>query len=81
MHQLAEEGWTVFRTAGSHGCFDIFALDNENLRLIQVKTIKGAGRGYSKKEEINIKNLSVPENVTKEIWVKRPRKEWSITTL
>jgi Holliday junction resolvase len=78
IHRLMDEGWLVFRTAGSHGMFDIIALDSENIRLIQVKAVAGRGAGYSKKEESFIKNLAVPDNVSKEIWVKKPRKEWVV---
>lgn len=38
MHQLEREGWTVLRTAGSHGFADLIAISSYGLiRFIQCK--------------------------------------------
>ena len=43
---LEADGWTVMRTAGSHGFADLIALRDDTIRFIQCKTIasqKGSG--------------------------------------
>lgn len=53
---LEQDGWTVMRTAGSHGFADLIALKGDTIRFIQCKTIataKGSGaRIKSLKREV-----------------------------
>lgn len=41
---LEENGWTVLRTAGSHGFADLIALKEDQIRFYQCKVIKGKKR-------------------------------------
>jgi len=70
--ELEEQGYTVIRSSGSHGAFDLVAFDFNHFRLIQVK----AKKVFSRKErEIEIKKLGeyskkVPHNARIELWIK-----------
>jgi Holliday junction resolvase len=56
---------TVLRSAGSRSPFDIVALSNIKILLIQVKT----GKGRFKKEIRRLKRLKVPCSAKKQLWV------------
>jgi len=72
---LQLEGYTVFRTAGSHSLFDLIAVNKDEVRLIQLKSTKG--KPYYKKEILGIKRFkNYPAPVTKEFWVWRDRSGW-----
>jgi Holliday junction resolvase len=43
---LEAEGWQVFRTAGSHGKYDLIAIRKGDLRLIQCKSVDSDKNGY-----------------------------------
>ena len=56
MHQLEREGWTVLRTAGSHGFADLIAINKKErkIRFIQCKPddfSKAAGEDLMKEHE------------------------------
>jgi len=67
-NKLRKQGYNVLRAAGSHGVFDIVAINSESVRLIQVKNCKK--RLYiDKGAERSIENFNCPDNCSKEIWV------------
>lgn len=66
--QFEEDGLYVMRSAGSRGPFDLAVFDLEYVRLIQVKTL---GEDVDREK---LKNVEVPPNCIKEIWVRIPRR-------
>ena len=68
---LEDEGYVSLRTAGSHGSFDIIAFNGSIVRFIQCKATRNKNPTVkSYKEELNIiKDIIVPECVTKELWI------------
>ena len=46
MQYLRDQGHIVFRTAGSHGSFDLICVEGEDckVRFIQIKATRGASR-------------------------------------
>jgi Holliday junction resolvase len=62
----------VFRSAASHSPFDIVAISNSKVLLLQVKTGK-----FSFKKEVNkLKAIQTPKSVEKQLWILN--KEWKI---
>ncbi|RLJ06867.1 MAG: hypothetical protein DRP12_03320 [Candidatus Aenigmatarchaeota archaeon] len=62
---LERSGYEVVRAAGSHGRYDLVAIGEEDIRLIQVKSVKPS-------ERIRQKYLEGPDGkleVKREIWV------------
>ena len=54
-------------------CFDIFAMNETDIKLVSVK------RGYPSREHRDlIKTIKCPSNVSKEIWKWISRKPWKI---
>jgi len=74
MKELEEENFVSIRTAGSHGMFDVIAINENSIRLIQIKKTIGK-KVYLPADELNkIINMKCPTNVTKELWVRANRK-------
>jgi Holliday junction resolvase len=67
---LEHVGYTACRTAGSHGCYDVMAINHTHIRLIQVKC---GDNGASPAEREAFKLLPAPPNATKELWHFRKR--------
>lgn len=65
MHMLRDIGFAVSRNAGSHGLWDVMAINENIVRLIQVK--KGSAKQTPEEREA-FRVLPVPENCTKEVW-------------
>jgi Holliday junction resolvase len=62
----------VFRSAASHSPFDIVAISNSKVLLLQVKTGK-----FSFKKEVNkLKAIQTPKSVEKQLWILN--KNWKI---
>ncbi len=62
---LEKEGYYTIRSAASKGVWDIVAIREDNVKLIQVK----AGTSARKKQEIeNMRQFKVPIYVSKELW-------------
>jgi len=62
----------VFRSAASHSPFDIVAISNSKILLLQVKT----GKFNFKKEVNKLKAIQTPKSVEKQLWILN--KEWKI---
>lgn len=67
---LESTGYTVSRSAGSHGAIDIVAWDKLGVRFIQSKV--GSARVTPQDRE-TLKNMDRPTNSTVEIWTFKPR--------
>jgi hypothetical protein len=72
--ELEHLGYTVTRSSGSHGVFDIWAVNSKELRLIQIKRIAKAltinfTLSLFSKDIDSIRNIPSIPNSTKEIWV------------
>jgi hypothetical protein len=75
--ELEKSGYMVVKSGGSKGKFDLWALGNNELRLIQVKATKSNANHSSLKEEISL--FSVPGFCMTELWVWEDRKGWKKT--
>ena len=67
---LEEHGYEVIRSAGSHGRWDLVAVKDKIVRLIQVK--KGKVQKHKIKDLMPL--LTKPALVSKEAWFYIPRK-------
>ena len=66
---LESRGYITMRSAGSKSPFDVIALNESHILLIQVKTIQSTY--YPNKELDKLRSISnIPPNARKEIWVK-----------
>lgn len=70
-------GYSTLRTAGSHGFADVVAVNRNLVRFIQSKVTKDKKIRIStyKLDIAKILETSIPENVTKELWIKRDREQ------
>ncbi len=55
---------TIFRAASTHSPFDIVAISNSKILLLQVKS----GKFSLKKELTKLKAIKVPDCVEKQLW-------------
>ena len=63
---LQAAGYHCTRAAGSLGLFDIVAISNQGIRLVQVKS----NRNASPAEREAIEDFKgIPENASKKIWI------------
>jgi len=72
MDILDEAGYVTFRTAGSHGCFDVGGIaPNGGVRLIQSKRAKKDTSWRSDFEQAvdQLRQLPRNPNVSYEVWV------------
>jgi endogenous inhibitor of DNA gyrase (YacG/DUF329 family) len=77
--ELEKEGYTVTRSAGSHGMFDLIAYNKEHYRLIQVKSTLNTETNINLLLKKDIKKLMMydkPPNSIVELWCWRMRKGW-----
>lgn len=73
--ELEEMGYYCSRSSGSHTKIDLWAVSEKDIKLIQLKRVKG--KYYSFKQEIKeIKSIKCPKNCSKELWVWLDRKGW-----
>lgn len=77
IESLVENGYSALRTAGSHGFADVVGMNALYVRMIQGKVTKDdkIALGAYKADIAKIKKIHVPENVTRELWIKIDRKE------
>jgi len=78
--QLKEDGYhTVVRAAGSKGIFDLVALGEHNVKLLQVKRVMGKRMPKYGDELDAMRAVQVPECCQKELWIfSDERKAWVI---
>jgi hypothetical protein len=65
--ELRKAGFLAQRIAGSHGVFDVVAINAEAVRLIQVKA-QGAATANTRDE---LRSCVVPPGVSVELWERR----------
>lgn len=78
IEELQGWGYLCLKSGASLGPFDIVAIGENDIRLIQVKY--GTAR-LSRAERKEIEEVKTPNNCTKEYWLKKKYKPWSITYL
>lgn len=70
IEELKRKGFSVVRSAGSHGVVDIVAFNEKKYLLLQIKSNNKA----PKEEQKRLASLPSPENSEKQIWVHKDRK-------
>lgn len=78
-HELDEAGYITIRSSASHGAFDIWAVGNGELRLIQCKATKSGANHSALIEEL--RRVDVPAFCKKELWVWHDRSGWVKTVI
>ncbi len=72
-----KKSYFVFRSAGSHSLFDLIAMNQKHIILIQVKS-----NTISQKEIDELKKFNnMPTCAEREIWIKKDRKGWEVIKL
>jgi hypothetical protein len=75
---LKSAGYDANRTAGSHGMYDVIAVNKTSVRLIQAKI----NEPITPADRETFQDFLVPKNVSKEIWFRKDRqREWQIEIL
>lgn len=74
---LISRGYYVVRSAGSRGAIDLVAVGPAGILLVQVTT-KGTERS---KDLDAFSAIQAPLNVTRQLWVWEPYRDWIITTV
>ena len=67
VHLLESVGYTCTRSAGSHGFWDVIAINPCSMRLIQAKVNCKPTKGEMESMMLE----QVPNNCSKEIWLRR----------
>ncbi|HUW44061.1 MAG TPA: hypothetical protein VMV95_03830 [Bacillota bacterium] len=78
--KLQKEGFLVIRSSASLTPFDLVALREDKIKLVQVKREKLKGSSYHKDIQ-KMEEVKVPKNCSKELWIWRDRKGWIIKKL
>lgn len=83
---LQYQGYYCIRSAGSRGAVDVIAINGDHVRAIQLKTTstfksRDAGLDYSLRYMftdaiLELQDVPLPPNVTRELWVKPLRHSW-----
>lgn len=89
MEELEKEGFFAFRTAGSHGVFDVVGIGSTEGKLIQLKRSKKNKRSDKEAEERikefhkrldtlegKIHKVSYSDYFSTELWIWVDRKGW-----
>lgn len=66
---LVDSGYSVMRSAGSHGTFDLMAFNETQFVLIQLKLCPYGKLSSYQKVKDSIVAVKVPFNCKKELWV------------
>mgnify|MGYP001578591573 CR=1 FL=1 len=72
--ELEAQGYMVVKSGGSKGVFDLWALNKDELRLIQIKTTKSNANYTKLKKELS--KIIVSDFCKKEMWIWIDRKGW-----
>lgn len=68
LEELRNDGYVVVRTAGSRGPFDLVALREDSVRLVQIKRTKR--KKIAPPVDLRaFEELPVPPGITKELWI------------
>lgn len=63
---LSRRGYYARRIAGSHGCYDVVATNEHEIRLIQIKS--GASARHTPEARAAFAAIPAPKNAKKELW-------------
>jgi hypothetical protein len=66
---LQKQGYLAFRTAGSHGVFDVIGFNAKEFVLLQLKVCKYGKLSSYELVKDGIRKTEVPSNARKELWV------------
>jgi len=66
---LEGAGFLVIRAAGSHGPFDLVAIGEKEVKLVQVKRTKKNPRGIAIRVLRELEGVKAPPSVSIEVWV------------
>jgi Holliday junction resolvase-like predicted endonuclease len=72
--ELEKDGYVVIRASGSHGAFDLVAVNRMEVRFIQCKREKKSTNWDGLLEELS--KIQTPIYSRKELWVWRDRKRF-----
>ena len=72
--ELERQGYMVVRSGSSLGVFDLWAYNQNELKLIQCKATKSNVKFNDVREEL--KKIKVPAFCSKELWIWIDRKGW-----
>jgi Holliday junction resolvase len=75
MHELIKEGYLVIRSTKSSGIFDLWALNQNELKLLQIKATKSNDTFTKLIKELE--KVIVPAFCSKELWIWIDRKGWN----
>jgi Holliday junction resolvase len=82
---LEAKGYYCIRSAGSRGPADVYAINHQHIRMIQLKTTvslerKGNISVFADAIEY-LRTFPCPPNATQELWVKPLRRNWIYTVV
>ena len=67
--ELRGRGYSVCRSAGSRGEFDVIAVNESEVLLVQVATTKHRARRFARKKLRKLQRVACPVGAKKELWV------------
>ena len=78
--ELSNKGYHVSRSAASKGEYDVIAISDSEILLIQVKRTRAKNRVFLKKDILKLKAAQSPNNsiVKKQLWTWLDRVGWKI---
>jgi len=74
INELKRLGYLAVRTAGSHSPFDVIAINECEVRLIQVKSCRAFSNSIFNRALFDYAGFEFPEGCSKEIWIWEYRK-------
>ena len=83
VHELVGRGYHVSRSAASRGAYDVIAIGEKDILLIQVKRTKSSLRKAQSKDIEDLRKAKAPVDsiVKKQLWCWVDRKGWHITNV
>ena len=67
-NQLKDKGFTCIRARGSLGVVDVIAFNEEEVKLISVKRVKGKYFSFKQEKEF-LQTLKIPPCAKVELWI------------
>lgn len=79
VNMLKKEKYASVRSAGSHSPWDVMAVNDKGVRLIQCKRVKKYRQSMFDKEIRELQSLKTPPCCSKELWVWEDGYGWART--
>lgn len=73
---LEGHGYTVIRSVKSVGVFDLVGFNSKKMIVVQIKTCPVGEVSIFLKTKEKMKEVKIPKNCKRELWVKEGRKGW-----